>query len=189
MKAYKIEAFTPPEGETREEIEVKGPFQIQGPDSADWALDKLGRYQQRIAEIERQAEAARAMIESRRVSLVASLGQQVAYFEALLLDYAQRARSEIVGGSRKSRDYLHGRIGFRSKGGRLVVKDAAALAAWLETQPPEAGLYRVKLDPDKKALDAHFEATNELPPGCEYEPATESISIDPVEFPQLKEIP
>lgn len=182
----KIEPYAPP-GETWEEIQAKGPWQVQGPDSADWALGKLAEYRAQVAEVERQAEAAHAVIEARRLALVKRIGGEAAGFEAALTDYAVNHRADIVSGKRKSKDYLHGRIQFRAKGAKLVIEDAAALAVWLEAQPAEAGLWRVKIEPDKKALDAYFEKTDVLPPGCKYEPATESITVETIDVPRLEE--
>ena len=173
-----VAPFLPPEGSV-EEIQARGPWMVEGPDSADWALAKLAAAREEIAEIERQAEAARAMIEARRLKVIERIGREAAFFESAILTYAQAHRGEIVDGKRKSRDYLHGRISFRSKAGRLVVEDKAALVTWLESQAVELGLSRVVLEPDKKAIDAWFDAGGrEAPPGTRYENPAESISIE-----------
>jgi len=185
-KSIDVAPFVPP-GESSEEIAAKGPWQIEGPDSCDWALGKLAEARAQVAEIERQAEAARAVIESRRAAILRRIGGEVAFFESAILTYAQTHRADIVNGKRKSKDYLHGRIAFRAKAGRLVIEDAAALAAWLDTRSIEEGLSRVKTEPVKAALDAYFERTNDLPPGCKYELPTESITAETVEVPALKE--
>ena len=178
-KRLEVAPFLPPEG-TIEEIQARGPWMVEGPDSCDWALRKVAEAQAEIAEIERQAEAAMRAIEARRVALIQGPGQTAAFFESAVLMYAQTHRGDIVRGDRKSKDYIHGSIAFRAnKGGRLVIEDGPALAKWLEAQPVEAGLYRVKIEPDKKALDAWFdEGGREAPPGTRYENPTESISIE-----------
>ena len=178
--------FLPP-GESSEEITAKGPWQIEGPDSCDWALGKLAEARAQAEEIERQAEAARSVVESRRATILKRIGAEVAFFESAILTYATTHRGEIVSGRRKSRDYLHGRISFRSTPGRLVIEDADALAKWLDTRSIEEGLSRVKTEPIKAALDAYFARTNDLPPGCKYQNPTESITAEAIEVPSPKE--
>ncbi len=64
-------------------------------------------------------------------------------------------------------------------GGRLEIVDREALVQWLATQKPEAGVYRTKIEPDMKGLQAHFKATGEIPPGMEHVDEHEVIKIEP----------
>ena len=58
-----------------------------------------------------------------------------------------------------------GKLGFRKQKGKLVVVDDAAL---LTAMP---GMRRVRevVEVDKGKLNAHYEATGEIPPGCDLE--------------------
>lgn len=164
--------------EDEQDPAVRGGWQIETTGSADWALRRLGECEAEAEEIHQQAEAARAQIAAREAELTERAGRGAAYFRFKLAEWAETHRDEIQRGKKKSRDFIHGRIGFRKKGGRLVVNDAAELEGWLLAQPVEAGLYRLKVAPEMKALQERFKATGEIPPGCDVEPETESIHIE-----------
>jgi len=179
------------EGYTDDERpEVQGRWEIASPGDADWALSVVAESDAEVAEIERQALAAIARVEARRDALTAKAARRGNFFRFKLAAYAQAHRAAILGtGRRKSRDYVHGRISWRAKPERLVVEDAAALEAWLVAQPVERGLYRMKVEPEMRAIQALYAEHGECPPGCgiKVEPETISITANAPETALAKE--
>jgi phage host-nuclease inhibitor protein Gam len=131
-----------------------------------------------LDEIRGQFEAAVAMLSARRDKLIAGAERGAVYFTALLAEYATTHRAEIVKGSRKSADFMHGRISFRKTGERLRVTDKDALRAWLLAQPVESGLYRLRVEPEMRALQEQFKLTGEIPPGTDVEPEHETVTVE-----------
>ena len=82
----------------------------------------------------------------------------------------------LTKGKSKTIDLPTGQITWRKAGGKLTIIDKDALAAWAVEQGPEAGLFRVKTEPEMRAIQALFAKTGELPPGTDFEPETETIS-------------
>lgn len=163
--------------EDEQDPAVKGAWAIESLGSADWALSRLADGEAEIAEIERQEAATIARVHKRADELKARAGRLVSFMRYKLLAYAETHRAALITGKKKSRDFIHGRIGWRQKGGRLVVEDKAELEAWLLTQPVEAGLYRFKVEPEIKAIQAQFKADGVIPPGMKFEPEYEDIEI------------
>jgi phage host-nuclease inhibitor protein Gam len=165
--------------EDAENPEVRGAWQIETLQSADWALARMAECEAEAAEIDRQAKAAIERVKARAEELKAKSARGAGFFRFKLLAYAERHRTAILGtGKKKSRDFMHGRISWRAKPERIVVEDPGALEAWLLAQPPEEGLYRVKLEPEMRALQERFKETGEIPPGCDYEHEHEDIKIE-----------
>ena len=161
--------------------EVERGWQIETVTSADWALQRLAECEAEAAEVDRQAEAAIERIRKRAAELKLRASRGAGFFRFKLTEYAETHRSALLGtGKKKSRDFVHGRIGWRQHKGKIVVQDAAALETWLLEQPVEAGLYRTKVEPEKRALTEWFEKTDTLPPGCVYEPGREELTITAV---------
>jgi phage host-nuclease inhibitor protein Gam len=156
---------------------VGGGWLIRDLGSADWAISRVAECQAEAAEIDRQADAAIERINRRREALKEKAARGEAFFRARLLMFAETHRDEILTGKKRSREFVHGRIQFRKKAERLVVKDREALLAWLATQPVEAGLYRVRLEPELRAIQDRFKTAGEIPPGCEVEPESETVEI------------
>jgi phage host-nuclease inhibitor protein Gam len=171
-----------PEGiegyEDEQEPSVRGPWQIETLSDADWAFSRVAECEAEAAEIERQAEATIRRVRARAAELTAKAERGAGFFRFKLLEYAEAHRADILHGKKKSRDFLHGRIGWRKAGGGLAVTDKEALGAWLRAQPIESGLYRVKVEPEMAAIQAVFRARGEIPPGCEPKPETETIHIE-----------
>ncbi len=153
-------------------------WRIENPSSADWALQRIAECEAEAEEIERQARAAIARVTERAEALKAKATRGAGFFRFKIAEYAETHRSEVMTGKRKSRDYLHGRIGWRKKGGGLEVVDKAALVAWLAMQPVESGLYRVELAPEKRALNDLFKRTGKIPPGTEQKPEYDDLHIE-----------
>ena len=147
--------------------------------AADWALSRLGEVEAEIASIKEQGEAAKARIDSRVADLTLRANRLAAFFRLRLTEYATKHRTELLGGGKKkSRDFVSGRLGWRKKGGRLRVVDEAALEPWLLAQGVESGLFRLKVEPDKKALQKLLEEQGQVPPGCEYDPEFDDVYVE-----------
>lgn len=151
---------------------------IENDGSADFALRRMSEGAAEVESIHAQAEAAVAHIRKREAELVEKAQRVVRFMDFKLTEYARANRSKLLRGTKKSKDYIHGRIAYRKKGGRLVVKDREALLAWLATQPVEAGLYRMRLEPEMRALQEQFKTAGEIFPGCEFEPEYEDVVIE-----------
>jgi phage host-nuclease inhibitor protein Gam len=158
---------------------------IRTPADADWALSRIGHLQREQQENEAMLREAVARLEARVATLNGRLQHGVRFFEWKLGLYARDNREAIVGtGKKKSRNYLHGRIGWRKKGGGLKVVDEAALLKWCQEQPPEAGVLRITEAPALKAVKELVEKTGELPPGVEQEDERDELYFD-AELPVL----
>jgi len=158
---------------------VQGGWQITTLTSADWALARLAECHAEQDEIDKQAAESIRRIKERAEALKAKAARGVGFFRFKLIAWAEARRADILGGGKKkSRDFLHGRIGWRTKAGRLQVENDKALAEWLATQPIESGLYRQKLVPEMKALQAACQRDGIIPPGCTYVTEHEDIYVD-----------
>ena len=159
--------------EDAEDPTVKGGgWRIETIQSADWALARLAELQAEADAIDEMARAAKRRIEAKAEALNAKVARGTAYFEFKLLEYAETHRKQMLGGGKKkSRSFLCGTIGWRTKnaGGRLVVENPKVLEAWLVLQPVQAGLYRQKIEPEMRALQERFKASGEIFPGCKVE--------------------
>ena len=163
-----------------EPVEPQDPgsnWQIENVPDLDWAL-------QRVVEISREKEQLVAAHEAykRRVETLIDKAQRgVAYFEAQIAAYCEKAKPLLLGsGARKSRTFPYGTVGWRHKNSRLVVKDKDALNEWLMKQS-DVSLYRVKVEPEMKALQEHFRTQGVIPPGMEVQEEGESFYIAPVD--------
>jgi phage host-nuclease inhibitor protein Gam len=157
--------------------EVRGPWKVENVQSADWALSRLGECEREAAEIVAQAQAAHEAIDRRAERLTLRAQRGAAFFTMRLLQWADKNPTEIHRGKKKSRDFLHGVIGTRKKGGRLVVTDKDALTAWVREQPPERGFFRVKVEPEMKTLQDEYQKNGIVPPGMEVEPEREELYV------------
>jgi phage host-nuclease inhibitor protein Gam len=160
-----------------ESPDVRGPWKIQDSGSVDWALRRKAECEQEIAEVRAQGNAAIAAIEGRVSVLTQKAERGIQFFEVKLLEWAEANRDKLGQGKKKSRDFVHGRIGTRSKGGKLVVTDKTALETWLRSQPPERGLCRIKVEANMKAVQDLFATHGEIPPGCDVDPERDEIYI------------
>lgn len=158
--------------------DVRGGWQIETAASVDWALQRLAECAAEAEAVDAQADAAIERINARRAELKERAARGAGFFRFKLTEYATTHRSALLTGKKKSRDFVHGRLGFRQKGGRLEVRDRDALLAWLASQPVEEGLYRMKLEPEMKSIQARFKNTGEIPPGCEFVPEYEDVVIE-----------
>jgi phage host-nuclease inhibitor protein Gam len=159
--------------------EVRGlAWRIPDLAAADWALRRLAECEEEAAEVDRQAAAAIEAIRARAEELKTRSERGASYFRFQLTLFAETHRADLLTGKKKSRDFVHGRLGFRSSPERLKVADKDALEAWLAVQPVEHGLYRVKLEPEMRVLNDGLKCDGFIPPGCEVEPSRESVTIE-----------
>lgn len=160
---------------------VRGPWEIENLGSLQWALERMGDLMAEVEENEALKLQAVARLESRVGQLNARARAGLVFFQARILSYMARARPELLkGGKKKSRALPSGTIGWRTKGGRLTVRDEVTALAWAKDQPVEADFVRVKFELNRKALQDLFKATGEIPPGCDVEPEEDVPYVDPV---------
>lgn len=155
----------------------------------EWALECVAESEEEIAQVDAQLADVIKRATARADKLKAMAQRRAHYFSGRVAEYAEAHRSELLTGTKKSRELIAGRIGWRKKGGRIRVEDKAALAAWLETQPVERGLARVKLEPDMAALQANCKETGEVPPGCTFEEERDEVYVEAEMLRLPKETP
>jgi phage host-nuclease inhibitor protein Gam len=165
------------EYQDEQDPEVKGPWQITDLGGVDWALSRLGECEQETEEINAQRVAAIAAIEARVEKLQLRAARGAAFFRTKLAIWAENNPDAIRQGKKKSRTFLHGSVGTRKKGGRLVVTDHDALVAWVREQPPEKGLFRIKVEPEMKEIQKLYAFGGEVPPGTDFDPERDEIEI------------
>jgi phage host-nuclease inhibitor protein Gam len=165
------------EYQDEERPEVKGPWMPVTRVDFDWAFERLSQCQGEVDSIDEQYDAWLARAQKRRDTLKARAQRGVFFFEGRIKAGAQAAREFLLKGKTKTATFLNGSVSWRKLGGRLTVSDPKALAEWLATQPVEAGLARVKIEPDMKALQAHCKACGEVPPGCVWGEEYEDVYV------------
>lgn len=171
--------------EDEERPEVKGPWRVESVTDLDWAMRRMAQLAAEHRSIWLQAAAESDCIAQRVTKLTAKLQHGIAFFEAKIAEYALGRKDKLLTGQRKSRDMLHGRIGWRQQPGRLTVTDPVALATWLAAQEDET-LYRKKIQPEMAALNALHAKDGTVPPGCEYQPAQDEFYTDPITLEEPK---
>ena len=160
---------------------VRGPWEIENLGSLAWALERMGDLMAEAEENEALKLQAVARLEARVGQLNARAKAGLAFFESRIRSYMASHRDELLkGGKKKSRALPAGTVGWRSKGGRLTVRDEAAALAWAKEQPVEADFVRVKFELNRKALAELFKTTGEVPAGCDVEPEEDVPYVDPV---------
>lgn len=148
----------------------------------DWALARMADIKREQEENERLETVAVQRIQLRTQLLNERLSKAAEFFMAQVTSYAQAHRKELLGnGDKKSRKLLHGVVSWRTVPEKLKVIDPGATLEWATRQPVEAGLIRIREEIEKKALDAHFKKTGELPNGTQLEPAREEFKIETVQ--------
>lgn len=160
--------------------EAPAEWRIKDVEDADWAL-------KRLAELRRETDQNNAIaakriqeISQRTDALNAKAMRGVSFFETHLKVWAEENRKALLGsGKQKYRDLPSGRIGWRKQQERVKVADPKAVLEWARLQPVELELIRFKEEPAMEAIQAHFERTGELPPGCEHVQGTDKFYSDP----------
>lgn len=156
----------------------EGRWAISNINTLEWALKRAANLKAEKEAIMAAAAEAQRRIAERRDKLIADIERGSRFFQAHIEKYAASNRETLLGGGRrKSRTFLYGTVGWRKRGGRLVVVDPQALEKWLLAQD-DSSLYRVKVEPAMKELQANFAQNGVIPPGTEYIAETEAFYID-----------
>lgn len=163
--------------EDEQDPEVRGGWEITTQTSADWALQRRAECEAEAERVEDQYQAALARLTKRRDDLIARAKRGAAFFEFKVKVWAERNRASLLKGKSKSVPLLHGVVGWRKKGGNLKVVDRDALEAWLLAQGVESGLFRLKVEPEMREIQARLKRDGEIPPGCEYVPEFDDVYV------------
>ena len=149
--------------------------------SLEWAMSRIADLQEEQAENEVALAEAHKRLDARAAQLQDKVNRGLGFFKGAVMRYMEAHRAELLkGGKKKSRSMLYGILGWRSAGGRLKVTDKDALAAWLMQQPVELGLYRVKVEPEMRALQDYCRSANIIPPGTELDPEREVAFVNAI---------
>ena len=168
-----------PTDEQLEAIEESQPWRIDGVEALAWAMERLAKAEDERSKVLEIFNAYAKRLDGWKQDRLDAIEAGTAYLTAEVARYSTEHRKELVKGKTKSIDLPAGTVSWRKAGGKLTVTDKDALAAWAVEQGPEAGLFRVKTEPEMRAIQALFAKTGELPPGTDFEPETETISIKP----------
>lgn len=161
---------------------VRDGWQIDSLGSLEWAMSRIADLEAERDEVQAATIDAVHRIEARGAALAEKAERGVTFFRGQVLRYIEAHRHELLkGGKKKSRGLLYGAIGWRSSGGRLRVQDKDALTVWVSAQPLESGLYRLKVEPDMKAIQEYAKRTGEVPPGTEFEPEHETAFVTAIQ--------
>lgn len=147
------------------------------------ALEWAGEAEREIAEVQARLDAHLAAVRQRALTMTDQPNRRLNGLTARVEAWAEAHRSEVVRGKSKTRQLLTGSISFRATPEKVVIKDEAAFLAWAQAE--RLDLVVAKVVPDKKALNAYFAKSGEIPPGCDVEPASESITVKLSPLPTL----
>lgn len=147
------------------------------------ALEWAGEAEREIAEVQARLDAHLAAVRARAFAMTEQPNRRLTGLMARVEAWAQSHRGEVVRGKAKTRQLLTGSISFRATPEKIVITDEAAFLAWAQAE--RLDLLVVKTVPDKKALNASFAKSGELPPGTDLEPAGETITVKLSPLPTL----
>ena len=179
-------ALVPPESLPAEYVdeerpEVRTGWRIEGGTSeADWAFARMQEHEAQIAAVDDQIALAVARIERRGTELKRKAAWAVEFFRAALMEWGDREKRTLLGGGRKkSRELLHGVVGWRTKnkGGKLKWIDEAATLEWAKAQPIELGLFRVVYQIDKLAIEKLARERDLIPVGCDLDLERDEVYV------------
>ena len=185
-EAPRLELVAPYVDEENEQA-AEGRWEIDSLSSLDWALMRLAALERQVSANEELAAERIRDIERRTLRLNAKLTDGLRFFRAAIARYAEGHREELLGGGRKkTRELIHGSVGWRKRPAGLEVKDAAALLSWAQQQPVETGVLRIK---EEVALAEvkKLAKGGEVPPGCALLPESEELCIKTAELQTERE--
>lgn len=169
------------EYQDEEDEAVRGVWAPKSEVDLEFCLRRLGECQAEIAKHKEAYNAEVTRLEMRLEQLNAKAQRGATFFQSVLHNYVQAHRGELLTGKKKSRDFLHGRVGFRANGGGLEVVDKEALLAWVRQQPVELGFLRITEAPALDEIKRHFKACGEVPPGTDVKPEGEKFYCEPIQ--------
>lgn len=172
------------------EIGVDHGWKIDSLQALEWALERLGDAETVISQNEDLAAQAESRIQSRLAECNKAPQRTAEFFRGAILGYLIGHRGEVLGkGKAKSRKLIGGTVGFRSSRETIRVEDEEAALAWAKDQPVASGLVVVRASLSKAALNEHFKATGEVPPGCSVDAAEDIpyVKAEPQVLPELLE--
>jgi len=131
----------------------------------DWCLQRRAQCQREVEQVDGLVKEAIRRIQKRgeKMRRIAAVG--VHYFDFVLLEWLDTHKALVVRGTKKSRDFVYGRLGYRTSPEHLEIEDEKAAQAWADSLPLESALVRTKREPVIRAIQDHFRKTGEVPPG------------------------
>lgn len=164
-----------------QDAETPEGWRVQSVADLDFALLRIRELEAEVADAEAIRDTRIAEIQARTERLTKRARWLAGFFRSHITAYAQEHREELLGhGRKKSREFIHGSVAWRRKGGGLAVTDREALLAWARAQPVEAELVRAKEEPALDAIKRHYAATGEVPGGMDLDPERDEIVVKAV---------
>ena len=179
MNEHKLALADDPSLDMLDALDHDESWRIKGPDDRVFAMDVLAKAAREKARDQATYDAAKTRIDAWLAARNEAIDTGIAYVKAEMERDATVHRAELVKGRSKTIDLPNGTISWRKTGGRLVVTDKDALAAWCVECGPDLALYRVRTEAEMAKVQQAFRVSGVIPPGCEYEPEIESITIKP----------
>jgi hypothetical protein len=181
VSAIAIEELAEPY-ETPADDAGRAAFTVDGVGKASWAMQKLAALKAARDEVRAVAEAEINRWQDWAAVEDQKLGQNAAWFEAILTAYALRVREESNGRT-KTVSTPHGKVSTREAPGEWAV-DAATVIEWAWANRPDLVVTKesLALSEAKKALtvaDGHAidPTTGEAVPGIEVGPSRMVASV------------
>lgn len=116
--------------------DMRARFRIEHDAQAAWAMRKARKAAQRIAEVDRIAQAEIDRIQEWALSERGGPERDLGFFETLLTEYALRLREQDP--KRKSVVTPYGKVSTTQVGAKVVVDDEESFIAWAEVNLPDA---------------------------------------------------
>ena len=162
-----VERILSEEGEVSPAPGGAGQFHVHDEPTANWVVRKVveaRQYAERVKEWAEQ-ECRRAQRDEERLMFM--FGRE--------LELWTKDRLSATNGRRKSLNLPAGSVGFRHINMGLVVIDDAAVIEWARSNQPKA--IQTKEYLSKTAINEHFAASGEVPPGVQVEPEREKFYV------------
>ncbi|MCI0673777.1 MAG: host-nuclease inhibitor Gam family protein, partial [Myxococcaceae bacterium] len=146
-----------------EDQAVQPGWAIRSVGEVDWSLERITEARRELAEVDEMERAAIERIRAKAEQLRKHPTQTVDFFSHHLRMWAEEHPEQVTSGNRKSRAFLHGRLGYRAKPLRLEVQDGEALLEWARHR----SLIVTKVEPNMQLVRALFKSQGEVPAGCD----------------------
>ena len=150
----------------------------------EFALKRAGEEQARVAALQEAAKQAHAAIDARLAQLIAPSENIITFFLGRAAEAAERDKSSLLIGKRRSHSFLNGEVKWRKHAEKVVIEDRAALVDYLSKQD-DPTLFRVKVEPDLKAIQEKFQKDGVLLPGTSFESEHDTLTVETTPLPTL----